>query len=107
MNVTGATVLGFAIGFAIGVGEAIYHAERLIQDGESRYVVQWVRKSRIVQTPLLELALVVGLGFAFLGAMTGRRLGEGAGLLPTCIGAIVLVGLAHYLETHSPILTGE
>ena len=102
MNVTSATILGFALGFAIGVGEAIYHSERQFHDGESRYVVKWVRKNRIVETPLLERALVVGLGFAFLGAMTGRRLREGAGLLPTCIGAIAVVGLAHYLETQLP-----
>jgi hypothetical protein len=102
MNVTLATILGFAVGFAIGVGEAMYHAERQTQDGESRLVVRWVGKNRIVETPLLLRALVVGLGFAVLGAATGRRLGEGAGLLSTCVGACVLVGLAHYVESMLP-----
>jgi flagellar biosynthesis protein FliQ len=102
MNVTQATALGFAVGFVIGVSVAIYHAERQFQGGESRLVVRWIRKNRIVETPLLVRALVVGLGFALFGATTGRRLGEGAELLPLCIGAIVLVGLAHYTWTLLP-----
>lgn len=102
MNVTSATVLGAVVGFAIGVGEAVFHAERLSQDSDSPLVVRWVYKNRIVETPVLTRALVVGLGFAVLGAAAGRRLCEGAGLLPTCIGAIVLVGLAHYVGTLLP-----
>lgn len=102
MNVTNATVLGAVVGLAIGVGEAVHHSERLSHDGDSPLVVRWAYKNRIVETPVLIRALVVGLGFAFLGAAAGRRLGEGAGLLPTCVSAVVLVGLAHYVGTLLP-----
>ena len=96
------TLFGFALAAGVGVCITIYQAKPVIRDGEQRYVVAWVRKNRVVETPVLKRCLVVGLGCGILGGVTGNRIGTGGGVIPTAVGAGLGLGLALYIEGQMP-----
>lgn len=107
MNAVLPCLLGFALGLGLGVGETLYQAETRYHDGEPRQVVVWVYKSQVVETPVWQRCLMVGLGCGLLGGAAGHRLGAGGRLLPALVGAVLLLGLGRYVESLLPDTHGR
>jgi hypothetical protein len=100
-----ATVLGFLIGAGTGVGLCVGQSETRPADG--RRVVAWVYKNRVVETPLAERCLVLGLGLGVLGGVAGYHLGRGAGVVPTAVVAVLVVWLFHHVDSGFPATHGR
>jgi hypothetical protein len=100
-----ATVFGLLVGVATGVGLAFAHAEERPPDG--RRVVPWIWKNKLVETPLPERCFVLAVGLGALGAVAGNRFGHGAGLVPTAIITLAVVGLVRHVQDGMPVLHGH
>jgi hypothetical protein len=101
------TLLGFTLGLGLGAGVTLHQAQPTFRHGEQQYVVAWVYKNQIVETPALARCLVVGLGCGLLGAVAGNRVGAGGGLGPAVTGALLGLGLAMYVDTLLPNWHGQ
>jgi hypothetical protein len=100
-----ATILGLMVGVGTGIGLCLDQFERRPSDGQR--VVAWVYKSRVVETPLRERCLVMGLGLGVSGGVVGYHLGRGAGLVPTAVVAGLAVWLVSHVESGLPQTHGR
>lgn len=94
------TLFGVALGMGAGVALTLHQAQPATRDGQEGQVVAWVRKNKVVETPLWKRCLVVGLACGILGGAAGHRIGAGGGVVPAAVGALVVMGLAQYVEDH-------
>jgi len=51
--------------------------------------------------------VVLGLGLGILGAVVGRHVGRGAGVVPTAVGAVLVAGLFCQLDSGLPATYGK
>jgi hypothetical protein len=102
-------VVGSALGLLVGVGVAVglCVSQCKPRPSDGRRVVAWVRKNRVVETPLAGRCLVLGLGLGILGGVAGRHLGRGAGVVPTAAGAVLAAGLFHHVQSGFPAAHGR
>lgn len=102
MTLVHPTWIGWTFGLALGLGVSVYQAEPRTRDGRTVQVVAWVYKNQVVETPLWQRCLMVGIGFGLLGAAAGSRIATGGKVLPALVGAILFVGLLQYVGTLLP-----
>jgi hypothetical protein len=102
-----ATAIGFLFGLTGGVAIPLAQSEVMMVDGEPQRVVAFAKRGRVIEAPVVNRCLWVGLAAAVTGAGVGHFLSQGAHPGAAFLGAVLMASLSAGWRENLPKRYGQ